>query len=461
MKTLFDELKETRELIEVFSPQDFKKGLMWYSVKALEKNLIFNSNKEGYNMDEEDDIKQLKELGISLSNTQVGKSNFSITGINRFLNNDQVEFLDVVSRIEYLLERFIFLRNKNFYTYIALWIVGTYFYRIFRYYPYIHVNAEKGSGKTTLMDIMRLLAFNAEMVNTISGAGIFRLIEATGATLFIDEFENMDKPLYKDLLSILNSGFNINGAVARCEKRNDNFTAPRIFRTYSPKVFASIADIYDVLADRCVKINMLRMTRGEQLERFKFDEDLSKKIHQLQDDLYLLGFNHGAEIAEIYNNNLISDLVDEKLQGRELDIWEGILVLAMQVGDDTFSKMEELALEVMKARTQDSIYKNLTFRLIVALEQVLQHIRPLKINDKVRYYKKNELFISLLKVDPGLKNYIGTVTKLTQYMDNKLAINSDSIYKQGTTERVYIFNDNTITDLKERFNIPEQEELDY
>jgi hypothetical protein len=62
---------------------------------------------------------------------------------------------------------------------IALWIAHTYVFESSRATPYLHFcSPEWGSGKSTALEVIEVLAANAISIDDISGAALFRLIEA-------------------------------------------------------------------------------------------------------------------------------------------------------------------------------------------------------------------------------------------------------------------------------------------
>jgi hypothetical protein len=56
---------------------------------------------------------------------------------------------------------------------MGLWTMGTYIYRAFTYYPYLHFNGEKESGKTTALDLLQEIAFNSVGSIDVTSAVLF------------------------------------------------------------------------------------------------------------------------------------------------------------------------------------------------------------------------------------------------------------------------------------------------
>jgi hypothetical protein len=65
----------------------------------------------------------------------------------------------------------------------------------------------RGSGKSTLLECVENLTPRPVLAGSITPSSIFRVTEATNATLLIDEADNIvNKNSNPDLLAILNSG---------------------------------------------------------------------------------------------------------------------------------------------------------------------------------------------------------------------------------------------------------------
>src|SRR5262245_53163492 len=103
---------------------------------------------------------------------------------------------------------------------VALWILGTYFHRSsFLTYPRLNLHGEKGSGKSKLLRLIQQLAFNGMMRLAPTPAVLFRRIEELRPTLCLDEMENLGDDR-ATIVSIINSGYKLGGAIDRTEERN-------------------------------------------------------------------------------------------------------------------------------------------------------------------------------------------------------------------------------------------------
>ena len=135
--------------------QDLKDGVMYFTVFIKGKPYLLTSNGELIAFSE------AKDRGILLSHERVDTALFSHLGISAFLEEGKrVNALELFRNIRQYIRRFIFFEDDAYYDFLSLWVMGTYVFKIFQYYPYLWVNAEKGSGKTLLMQVLSNIAFN-------------------------------------------------------------------------------------------------------------------------------------------------------------------------------------------------------------------------------------------------------------------------------------------------------------
>ena len=101
---------------------------------------------------------------------------------------------------------------------IALWIIGTYFHSSFPSYPFLFLNAMRGSGKTRLLKIISHLAkgSNGNVQTGITEAVLFRL--PSGTTLVLDECESIGSKEKAILREYLNACYKSGGVVQRMKK---------------------------------------------------------------------------------------------------------------------------------------------------------------------------------------------------------------------------------------------------
>lgn len=173
--------------------------------------------------------------------------------------------------VQYM-ERFIAFTDPHHATVLALWVAHTYAFEAAYATPYIYItSAEKQSGKTRVIEVLSDLAKNPIVASSVSPSVIYRDIEASSPTLFIDEVDAIFRggASNEDLRNILNSGYKHNGSVRRTVPGADGGEV-KSFRTFAPKLLAGIenAALPDTIADRCIRIVLKRKKKDQEVERY-------------------------------------------------------------------------------------------------------------------------------------------------------------------------------------------------
>jgi hypothetical protein len=73
---------------------------------------------------------------------------------------------------------------------LAAFVLHTYIFKLSRHTPYIFVTApERASGKSTLMDVLKVIAHNPYRTDGITAAALVKRVSRIQPTLFIDELD--------------------------------------------------------------------------------------------------------------------------------------------------------------------------------------------------------------------------------------------------------------------------------
>jgi hypothetical protein len=449
-KEVLEELKNTKQQVILNPSQDFHKNNMVYSFINNDDSYLINSSKRIFKYDD------LQRKGIKLRNDNLPAiNNFRAKSVIDFVRgNKKVILIDCYNKILGHMQKYIVFEDERIYSILTLWVIGTYFYKIFRYYPYIWLNADKGSGKTRVMEVVLPLAFNSVMSVNHSEASIFRLVDVDGATLLIDEFEKIKKDNQQGIMTLLNSGFNAEATVIRSERKGDTFK-PTPFSSYSPKMFAGINDISDVLMDRCIRIKMLKKPKGVEIQRYKIDSETNEYLKSLRDDLYICGLQYASSIKKIYDSNIIQ--LPKELTDREKDIWEVLFSIANFIDRKNDTGLEEIlkeySVESSKERSKIDIEKNDSYKMISILVDVIPKLKPKKIDGANKYYDSDEVLTKFKKTEEF--GWLKSKNYLTTMLGNKFGISCDRLTIDGKKARFYCIPDNHLKQLVERYNLNE------
>lgn len=179
-----------------------------------------------------------------------------------WLNGDRELFSDPVKAFEdiyFTIKKYSKFPRKRYRGLAALYIMGSYFYEAFDSYPYMFINGEKGSGKSTLGKVISILGFNGDFVTSPSYAVMARLIDQTKGLIVIDEIEQQTQRVQgrTEMGQILNSGYQRGAKRVICDVDNKN--KPREYDIYCPKVLANIFGLNDTLQSRCITVKMQKI----------------------------------------------------------------------------------------------------------------------------------------------------------------------------------------------------------
>lgn len=196
---------------------------------------------------------------------------------------------NTLNMIRGLIGDYIYFEDKEMETLVGVWIMGTYLFSLFNAFPYLHINAAKDSGKTTLLELIEKCSFNGIMASRITSANLIQTVSDTQCTLCLDEFEKSSSGQGDSYTQVLNSGYKRGGNYRRLRGSNTDS-----LNLYSPKVYASIDPIKaEALASRILRIEMNRKPKTAPLLGWETDDvRVLKRVNEIMNGGYSLGLFH-------------------------------------------------------------------------------------------------------------------------------------------------------------------------
>jgi len=447
-------LHDEQNDVTIHPAQDYTDGIMVFTVKVKDILCLVTSDKRIF------PLADASQEGFVIKHDTVDTARFSAKGITAFLEGKYDVYIPALyEKIYDYVKRFIHFPDEAYLHYLTLWVMGTYVFMIFRYYPYVWLNAEKGSGKTLLMEILSAVAFNGDLITSPTESVIFRDISNNLITMFIDEVEQLrkrDKDVYGSVISVLNAGFNKSGMVKRSESTGQGGFVVKAYSAYSPKMFAGISEIDDVLQDRTVRIPLLRKKDDEIVRRYKGTAETLELQRTIRDDLYVFALTYSKYLADYYHKEGPDSIEGlGHLNNRELDIWEPILLLANAVdslanGMDLTGKMEALSKKSLEEKQSDSVSQNETYKILTVLKVMLEEIAPFSVDGDIQVFEAQPVLEYFKKTEDF--DWIEKTQALTRRL-KKVKVSSEQRRIEGDKKRVYIVNIKEIADLCERFKI--------
>jgi len=305
-------------------------------------------------------------------------SEFSLLS-NRWKYEDIQKYISTNDKVnpKEIFENLVKLEKKYFeneydydYYYESCWIIHTYFYTLFEKTPYNDYSGMKNVGKSKRLNSLRMLCYNGILSGDSSVSSVFRIIEGTGATLLLDETENLGggKEDRADMENLLRSGFDREGKVIRSKfENNKNFT-PESFSVYSPKAFGHINGLDNVLEDRVIRTKLTRTT-NKKIADSEPDEYDDTTIYEIRELLYRLFLDYGREIKELIPT---AKLQISEVSGRELKLWLPIITIALFCEkhgvEGLVDKIKEKMLTNSEEKKISDLEDNIDFRILRILD---------------------------------------------------------------------------------------------
>ena len=259
---------------------------------------------------------------------------------------------EVLDKVKNIYLKYCELKDTPWYSVIALWVIGTYFYYLFETYPYLAFEGTKNTGKSKTARISTRISFNGILSVNISDATLYRDIEVLRPTFGIDEAEILKDPEKSKLIrAILNAGHFKGAKVLRQEKTSKGIFHTRHYSVYAPKLIANTRGLEDTLESRTIKIIMLRAKTEKGLI---LDTESSEDWNYVRHLCYCFTLCYFKEIKEIYLNNPEVKVANNRFN----DLWSPLLSIARFIfkdKPDEFKLIKDFALEQIGLSQDDSL----------------------------------------------------------------------------------------------------------
>jgi hypothetical protein len=256
---------------------------------------------------------------------------------------------ELLERTAEFIEQFVVLPSDSASVAIALFVLHSWAIDGAHATPYLVVaSPERRTGKSRLLEVLRLLVRSAWHTVSTTEAALFRKIQQDTPTLLLDEMDAIfgsNSERTEPLRAILNAGNRRGVSVTRVVGKGANMQA-REFGVFCPKVLAGIdtGRLPDTIRDRAIVIPMKRRHEGEPVRRFR-ERIAGAEAEPLAAALRSWG---AANHEDLYEAE--PDLPDA-LNDRAADAWEPLLAIADLAGGAWPTLAREAAL-ALSAQTE-------------------------------------------------------------------------------------------------------------
>jgi hypothetical protein len=222
---------------------------------------------------------------------------------------------NLIERVVTLVQRHVQFEDERDAYILAAWIIGTYFHRGFHAYPFLHVKAPKGSGKSQCLTLLAHLCFNATKARP-SLAALGDTVDALRGTYLIDQADSLGRKGSEELLDILADSYKKSGGKRRIVNIDKGKRQVLEIETYAPKAFASIKELPEDLRDRCFVLPLIRSNKS-----FSDPDDPSNDWRTWRGDLYKAFLMGHSYVGIEYRMRRSEYRLSSEIVGRNLELW--------------------------------------------------------------------------------------------------------------------------------------------
>lgn len=293
-------------------------------------------------------------FGIFRAPSTIPRIRWEQKNVLQFLNSEaEVQPLSMVyEKIHTSLQKYLDFADTRTASMLALWIMGTFVYRLFPAFPYLYFTGTRGSGKTKTLDILSLLSFNGMHSSCrSSAAGLLRLVDGDGATLCLDEAEKLwdqrdeQSGYIQDLLRL---GYKDGTGVIKCEDSAFG-PRPRLFDPYSPKAISGIEGVENALYSRCIETVTLASVKSSVADREVVLR--SPEWPELRAVIYPTMLMATAGIEKILDS--AGEDFARGLSSRARELWKPLLCVASAISKDMYDRTLSFAIEAQNERANE------------------------------------------------------------------------------------------------------------
>jgi hypothetical protein len=250
---------------------------------------------------------------------------------------------ELLERVAEFVARYVVLPGESDLVAIALFVLHTWAIEGAHATPYlVVVSPERRTGKSRLLEVLRLLVRSPWHTVSPTEATLFRKIDQDKPTLLLDEIDAIfgsSTERTEPVRAVLNAG-NRRGATATRVVGLGTKQEPREFNVFCPKVLAGIdaGRLPDTIRDRAIAIHMKRRHNGERIQRFR-ERKASEQASPIREALRMW-----SEPSEALLD--AEPKLPDELNDRAADAWEPLLAIADLAGGDWPQRAREAAVEL-------------------------------------------------------------------------------------------------------------------
>jgi hypothetical protein len=226
---------------------------------------------------------------------------------------------EIFKRIKDLLKKYVELEIEEDYSLVSAWIIGTYLFPVFSAYPFLHIKAPKGSGKTQFLNFLKQICFNGVKAKPTMPA-LSDTVDSLRGTYLIDQADLLKRRGNEELVDILTDSYKKEGGKRRLRiSQKGGGWKTEEQEVYSPKAFASVGELPEDLADRCITIPLIKSGKN-----FPEPSEENENWKEIRGELYKMALANFSLFKSIYEGLKVDYRQNSVIVGRKLELWLSI-----------------------------------------------------------------------------------------------------------------------------------------
>jgi len=311
----------------------------------------------------------------------------------------EFDFKETHQEIRELFVELFDFQDEKLYDFFPTFIIYTYFFPLFESAPVVHLWGAAGSGKTKIMEMLGLMAFNPVTSGNITEASVFRLVEGRRAVCLLDESEDLSKTdRGHAITNLILNGYRRGNLIYRMDKVGKTIKSSH-YDVYSPKVIANITGLdKEALLSRAIRVTTNSSRNVAKAN--KYTVEIKDKAVAIRNKLYracLTKFEGVRQAKEA--------MPEIGLAGRSAEIWQGMLSIAWLANGDAWHNLSWLAIESSKSLERELLVSNPAWDLFSALLNIVD-------SNEYRFHSNAEIWDCINRYAEGEFNSKQQVTEL-------------------------------------------------
>lgn len=402
--------------------------------------LKINNKQELKIITEEDKEYQQQNFRYELKPTD---KTISINTIKKIMRNKKIETInskELHNKIKQEIKKYVYLKIEAEYDILTIYIMLTYKYLHFDFYPIIYLNGDAGTGKSQLGKIAVKLSLNSSATVSTTKSSFFRRIDRKRGLYFMDEKENLEE-YEKELLN----GCTYEGNIHTVTQKIDDEYIDTNFQIYTPVMIACINEIYGATRTRTIKIETIKPPKEKRkYQIIKLTED-QKEWQEIRDELVVWSLQTNKENQELMTTN---EELEHILNNRGLDAWK--LILNQSKKNNCYQKIKTYIQDVYNDQIEETTDNDINYKFYKFILQVA--------NGWIQAKELYKEFIQQTKLTENQEKYF-TITKMGLTLRKIGHLDSNNNKKRTQQGFEYLINkENVLKHLKNNYDYQEYEE---